>query len=90
MSNTISAHDDEAGPAFGMTDLEERLAGPDGLDVREQTAAMLADKASRLRALIDAGMTPADYHKASAAHVALAAAYDIVSRFPAGLRADRK
>lgn len=75
---------DGTATGFGMTDLEERLGGPQGRDVQERTTAMLADRAQRLRALMDAGLPPNEFRKASAAHAALEAAFDIVSRFPAG------
>jgi len=67
---------------FGMTDLEERLAGEDGAEIRKEIAAKLAEKAGELRKLMDAGLAPEEYEKATRAHTGLAAAYDIITRFP--------
>lgn len=75
---------------FRMTDLEERLVGPGGVELREEIAVKLADKAKQIHALKEAGMQPDDYQKASAAMTALAAAYEVIVHFPAGQRKDNE
>lgn len=72
----------ETGFDFGMTDLEERLGGDNGAEVRAEIAASLAAMAQVLLKARDAGLGPEDFRKAQAAHAAVTAAHDVVTRFP--------
>ncbi|MEO9530052.1 hypothetical protein [Roseibium sp.] len=72
----------ETGFDFGMTDLEEQLAGENGPELKKDIAARLAAKATALAELKAVGLAPAEYEKAERASAGLAAAYDVLIRFP--------
>lgn len=67
---------------FSMTDLEERLRGPDGKTTRAALTARLEQLTGEFAAKLKSGLTPADYAKANAIAKALAAAREIVIAFP--------
>lgn len=69
---------------FRMTDLEERLAAPDGMQVQAETLAALATAGERISGQIAAGLPPAEYELAKKAYEGLAAAHEIISVFPTG------
>lgn len=87
MTDNPATGEDQGSFGFGMTELEERLSGADGHTLRDEIAELLAEKAKQLRERMETGLTPDEYHKATAVQKALAAAYDIVTHFPAGSRA---
>ncbi len=67
---------------FGMTDLEERLKGPDGHALREQILERLTALGNETKAGLDGGLAPDEYAIAESTYGALAAAYDIIANFP--------
>jgi hypothetical protein len=67
---------------FGMTDLEERLRGPDSKTTRAALVARLEQLAGEFATKLKTGLSPADYARADAIANALAAAREIVIAFP--------
>ncbi|MEL7389572.1 MAG: EscE/YscE/SsaE family type III secretion system needle protein co-chaperone [Pseudomonadota bacterium] len=67
---------------FRMTDLEERLAAPDGMQVQAETLSTLAAAGDRISSRMAAGLPPAEYELAQKVYQGLAAAHEITSIFP--------
>jgi len=82
MSGSLDRNNSAASFDFGMTDLEEQLTGEGGSDIRKQIAMHLAARAKGLREAIKTGLSPQEFEKAELALRGLAAAYDIIIRFP--------
>ncbi len=68
---------------FRMTDLEERLADPDGTIVQSDVLKKLSETGEKVGREIKNGLPSDEYQKAQTVHQALAAAHEIISIFPA-------
>lgn len=69
---------------MAMTELEQRLASPDGVAVRDDLARQLAALEERLRARLAASLPPAQYADAAALAEAARAAQEVLARWPVG------
>lgn len=69
-----------AGEIFGLTDLEDRLWGPDRAAVRAETLERLRSRLERVQKAIDAGLTRKDFEAAQRIGISLAAAREIMVR----------
>lgn len=67
---------------FRMTDLEERLASPEGAAVQSDILNKLGATGDGIARKIKLGLPPDEFQKAQAVYQALAAAHEIVSIFP--------
>ncbi|MBT9288747.1 EscE/YscE/SsaE family type III secretion system needle protein co-chaperone [Prosthecodimorpha staleyi] len=67
---------------FGMTEIEERLRGPEASAFREELLELLDRAAMAVEEDLSAGLPPADYTRATSLSRALAAAKEIVLAFP--------
>lgn len=66
----------------GMTEIEERLRGPDGAAFREELLETLDREIEAIRVRLAEGLPPDEYARATTIGRALAAARDIVLAFP--------
>ncbi len=69
---------------FGITDLEEALRGPEGAALQAQLAARLEALGQAQAEAMRGGLAPEAYEEARRLGEALAAARDVVIRFPVG------
>lgn len=69
-----------------LTDLESRLASPDGEAVRDELAARLEALAGRLRSDVAKGLSRDDYSVWTAAVDAVRAAQEVLGRHPVAAR----
>jgi hypothetical protein len=67
-----------------MTDLEERLAGAGGVELREALMARAAGLEARLRAQLAASVPRSEYADLAACADAARAAHDILRDWPSG------
>lgn len=65
---------------MNLTELEERLNGPDGVAVRDEVATRLAEMEQRLRGQIAAGMPRNEFPDCQAALDAVVAAAEFISQ----------
>ncbi len=68
---------------FRMTDLEERLASEGGVELKLEILAALSAKGKMIRDLLEVGVTPSEFAKARHVYNGLAAAHEIIKKFPA-------
>ena len=73
-----------AAPGFGMTDLEEALRAPGGTQLGANLVARLDALLAQADAEAKAGLQPEQFARTVTARNALAAARDIVLKFPKG------
>jgi hypothetical protein len=70
-------------PAFAMTDLEAELMGPSAQAVRAALLERFGALQARIQQDMKAGLATAEFSRAGAMGLALAAAKEIVLLFPA-------
>jgi hypothetical protein len=73
---------DENLSGFGMTELEEQLAGENGRKIQEEIAQRLRDRGTELQKKMDEGLEPSVYQTYEKVYRSLAAAHEIVVSFP--------
>ena len=66
------------GPAFGMTDLEERLQGPEGSRIKDELLSRLSQLRAELDAMVELGLRPEQFACATAIRAAIDAACAIM------------
>jgi hypothetical protein len=68
-----------------LTELEEKLARPDGSALRDQLVLQLAETELRLRRQLAASLPRAEFAQAAALAEASKAAQEVLSQWPVGL-----
>ncbi|KZM46164.1 hypothetical protein [Labrenzia sp. OB1] len=82
MNKKIIGGASETSLDFEMTDLEERLTGAYGVEVKNEVIEMLKGKITALSELISDGLGPDDLRSAKRVLDGLIAARDTLSQFP--------
>ena len=63
---------------FGMTELDEQLAGPEGANIRLQAGARLSARADAVRQLMKDGTARAEFQRTRCVYAGLLAACDVL------------
>lgn len=70
---------DDTDPQWGMTDLEERLRGPDGSAETSKLVSRLSQLAEQLDVMTTRGLRPGDFDRANAMKAAVVSAQQILT-----------